>query len=151
MSWKKLCLCLAVIAVLAGSFAWAGHHEGEYEELPAAWQAAYNSADAAAVAALYLEDGMRMPPDVPIVKGRDAVQAQIQGGMDQGLAKVKIESVESQVSGEMAWSRGTFATMDADGNPMGSGKWINIAKFVDGKWQTHCDIWNFDAPLPTGD
>jgi len=148
---KKVSLCLTVIALLAGSAVWAEHNK-EYAGMGKAWEAAYNTGDASAVAAKYLEDGMRMPPDQPIVKGRDAVQAQIQEGMDKGLVKVKVETIESDaIMGEWGFSRGTFTAMDADGNSMGSGKWVNVSKHVNGKWFTHFDIWNYDAPLPTAE
>ena len=112
------------------------------------WEAAYNNEGAAAVAALYLEDGVRMPPDMPIAKGRAAIPAQVQGGMDNGLAKVEVEVVESMVSGETGVSRGTFKGLDADGNTMTEGKWMSVSKWVDGKWQVDADIWKMDAPAP---
>ena len=145
---KKLSLCLLLVALLASSAVFAGHHEAEYDKLAENWAAAYNNEGAAAVAALYLEDGMRMPPDMPIAKGREAIQAQVQAGMDAGLAKVDIELVESMVSGEMGVSRGTFKGTDADGNTMTEGKWMSVSKWVDGKWRVHADIWNMDAPAP---
>jgi ketosteroid isomerase-like protein len=131
MTWKKSGLCLAVVSLLLGSAAHAAHHEAEYDQLGENWEAAYNNEGAAAVAAMYLEDGMRMPPDTPVVKGRKAVQAQIQEGMDRGQAKVEIEMVESHVSGELGVASGKFKTMDASGNLLA----------------VHLDIWNFDAPL----
>ena len=137
-----------LVALLTGSVVFAAHHEAEYEKLAKNWESAYNNEGAAAVAALYLEDGMRMPPDMPIAKGRAAIAAQVQGGMDLGLAKVKIEMVESMVSGEMGVARGTFKGIDADGNTMTEGKWMSVSKWVDGKWQVHADIWNMDAPAP---
>jgi ketosteroid isomerase-like protein len=149
MLWKKALLCLTMIALLAGSTVWAAHHEESYGTLGETWQAAYNSGDAAAVAALYAEDGARMPPDVPIVVGRDAVQAQIQEGMDQGLAKAEIKTVVTQVDGHTGYARGEFVIFGADGNPMTKGKWVSISKYTDGKWQIQFDIWNYDAPLPT--
>ena len=137
-----------MVALLASSAVFAGHHEAEYEKLAENWQAAYNNEGAAAVAALYLEDGMRMPPDMPIVTGREAIQAQVQGGMDEGLAKVKIVTLESMVSGEIGIARGIFKGMDAEGNQITEGKWGSVSKWVDGKWQIHHDIWNMDAPAP---
>ena len=145
---KKLSLCLMLVALLASSAVFAGHHEAEYEKLADNWEAAYNNEGAAAVVALYLEDGMRMPPDMPIAKGRAAIQAQVQGGMDNGLAKVDIELAEAMVIGETGVSRGTFKGMDADGGTITEGKWMSVSKWVDGKWQVHADIWNMDAPAP---
>ena len=145
---KRVYSCLLMVALLASSVAFAGDHEAEYEKLADNWEAAYNNEGAAAVVALYLEDGMRMPPDMPIAKGRAAIQAQVQAGMDAGLAKVDIELVEAMVSGETGVSRGTFKGMGADGTAMTEGKWMSVSKWVDGKWQVHADIWNMDAPPP---
>jgi ketosteroid isomerase-like protein len=144
---KKVSLCLLMVTLLASSAIFAAHHEAEYEKLADNWEMAYNTAGAAAVAALYLEDGMRMPPDMPIAEGRAAIAAQVQAGMDQGQVKVDIEMVESMVSGELGVARGTFKGIDAEGNTMTAGKWMSISKWVDGKWQIHADIWNMDAPM----
>ena len=144
---QKVKLCLLMVALLASSAVFAAHHEAaEYEKLADNWETAYNNKGAAAVAALYLEDGMRMPPDMPIVEGRTAIQAQIHGGMDAGLVKIDIETIESMVSGEVGVARGIFKGMDADGNTVSEGKWGSVSKWVDGKWQIHHDIWNLDAP-----
>ena len=87
---KKLMLCLMVVVVTMSSVAMAAHHEGGFEEMAATWEAAYNKGDVAAVAAMYADDGMRMPPDMPMVKGRAAIQEQIQAGLDRGMVQVKI-------------------------------------------------------------
>lgn len=143
---KKVMLCLIVATLLAGSAVFAAHHEGKLEKLGENWEMAYNNEGSAAVAAMYLEDGMRMPPDMPTVSGREAIAAQIQGGMDQGMMKVSIETLETHVSGELGVARGSFKGMDADGNTISEGKWVNVSKWVDGKWMVHVDIWNMDAP-----
>lgn len=140
-------MCLLMVAVLASPVVFAAHHEAEYEKLADNWESAYNNEGAAAVAALYEEDGMRMPPDMPIAKGRAAIAAQVQGGMDNGLVEVDIEMVESMVTGEVGVARGTFKGMDADGNTITEGKWMSVSKWVDGKWQIHADIWNMNAPM----
>ena len=146
---KKVFLCLGVVALLAATGAWAGHHEGAMEKLAMAWQEAYNAGDIAAVAAMYAEDGSRMPPDMPAVTGREAIQAQIQGGKDAGLAKVKIKVVESKMVGDVGFARGVFEGMDPAGNSTGTGKWANAVKMVDGKMMVQYDIWNLDAPAPS--
>jgi ketosteroid isomerase-like protein len=149
---KRLLLTLAVVALVAISPVLAGHHEAaEFEKLGERWEAAYNNEGAAAVVAMYLEHGMRMPPDMPIAKGREAIQAQIQGGLDAGLAKVDIEMVESMVFGEKAVARGTFKGMDAEGNKITEGKWANVCKWVDGEWKIYYDIWNMDAPAASAE
>ncbi len=151
MEKKRVFVCLAVVSLLASSGAWAAHHEGGFEKLAEVWQAAYNEGDVDAVVAMYMEDGMRMPPDVPAVIGREAIKAQIVQGMESGMAKLKIEPAEMMVMGEMAMGHGTFEGMDAEGNTIAKGKWANVAKMVDGKWQIHYDIFNYDMPMPAAE
>lgn len=148
MVTRRVLMFLIVAGLVVGSPAWAAHHEGGFEEMAAAWEAAYNKGDVAAVVAMYAEDGMRMPPDMPMVKGREAIAAQIQAGIEGGMVKVKITLDDSHTSGEMGHGRGTFVGMDADGNKIAAGKWANVAKMVDGKWQVQYDIFNYDAPMP---
>ena len=145
---KSLIVTLALAVGVIGSVAWAGHHEGEFDKMAESWASAYNTGDAAAVAAMYADDGMRLPPDRPAAEGREAVQAQIQGDMDMGLAKVEIMMVESKVMGDMGFARGTFKGFGPDGSMMSTGKWANSAQYVDGKWHIRYDIWNMDAPMP---
>ncbi len=147
MECRKILVCLAVMVLAVGSGAWAAHHEGDLSKLAEAWQATYNAGDYAAVVALYAEDGMRMPPDTPTVSGHEGIQAQIQAGVDMGLAKVMISVAESHIQGDVGHGRGTFEGMDAEGNTISKGKWANCIKMVDGEWKIHYDIFNYDAPL----
>jgi hypothetical protein len=68
--------------------------------------------------------------------------------METGIAKVKLETDEFKISGEQAFSRGTYVIIDPEGNQVDNGKWLQIAKRIDGTWYAHCDIWNSDNPLP---
>ena len=151
MVTRRVLMVLIVVGLVVGSPAWAGHHEAGFEGIAAAWEAAYNKGDVATVAAFYAEDGMRMPPDMPMVKGREAIAAQVQAGIDNGLVKVKIEPVHMEVSEHTGHGWGTFQGMDAEGNTITKGKWVNFAKYVDGKWQVHYDIFNYDAPMPAAE
>lgn len=152
MLWKRLTLITTVFALISGPVVWAAHHEVTNPgDLAKAWERAYNTSGAAAVAAMYVEEGMRMPPDMPTVKGREAIQAQVQGGIDQGLVKVQIDSVETIEMGDLAVLRGTWKGMDAEGNGISEGKWANTLKKIDGKWFIYYDIWNMDAAAADGD
>lgn len=144
---KRFVLFVAALVLMVGSVAWGAHHE-DYAGMAEAWEAAYNEGSAAAVAAMYVEDGMRMPPHAPVVTGREAIEAQIQQGMEQGLVKIEITTVDSKDLGDEGWARGTWTGMDAEGNTLDSGKWVQIGKKVDGKWYAHFDIWNSDHPMP---
>lgn len=142
------CIALAAaVAGLAAPVAWAGGFD-DYATMGKAWEMAYNTGDPAAVAAFYSENGMRMPPNSEAVEGRDAIQAHIQALMDGNVPKVKIETVEYEIAGEVGFARGTYAVMDASGATVDQGKWAQVGKKIDGKWYTYFDIWNSDQPMP---
>jgi ketosteroid isomerase-like protein len=116
--------------------------------LAANWQTAYNSGNLAAVAALYAEDGCRMPPNMPIVEGRDAILKSLEEGAKMGMAGIEIAVTQSTSSGDLATASGTFKLFDADGVAFDHGKWMNNSRRVDGSWHISCDIWNSDQAAP---
>jgi ketosteroid isomerase-like protein len=112
------------------------------------WQTTFNAGDEAAVAALYAEDGCRLPPNAARIDGREAIAAAIALQHEQGIASVKLGLDNAMTSGDWGHSMGTWAVSDADGKELDHGKWMNVShKTADG-WRIQCDIWNSDLPLP---
>lgn len=116
----------------------------------ATWAKEYNAGNLAAVVALYTHDGCRMPPNQPLVRGRDAILAALKAGKDQGLATVKITVTAADSSGDIGYGTGTYEVTRADGSHFDHGKWMLYSKKVDGKWLTECDIFNSDMAMPAG-
>lgn len=137
-----------LVALALTPAAIAGGWETYDESMAESWEATYNTGDAAAIAAYYAEDGMRMPPNHPAVQGREAIEAHTKEGMETGIAKVRLATDEIKTSGDMGYARGTYVIIDPEGNEVDNGKWVQVGKKVDGKWYAHCDIWNSDNPLP---
>ncbi len=130
---------------LPGSPALAGD-KSDFEGRLRAWQKAFDSGDAAAVAAFYTLDAVRMPYQAPTLKGRAAIQAHIESTFARGVASVELEVLGSDSQGKLAWACGTYALKTADGTKVQQGKWMNVSKKVDGEWLTYSDIWNTNAP-----
>lgn len=114
------------------------------------WEKAWNAGDAAAIAALYTEDGVVMPPNAGMQSGRDAIKAYLVSDIAsaEGLT-LALESAESSKNGELGFARGTYTMKDASGEVVDEGKWIEVRKLVNGKWYIHNDIWNSDRPTTT--
>jgi ketosteroid isomerase-like protein len=112
------------------------------------WEKNYNADDTKAVAAMYTEDGCRMPPNQATVHGREGIQGQLDAGKKQGIAKVKLGLTSTTTSGDMAYGMGTYQILNAQGTAVDHGKWMNVSKKVGAEWKTYCDIWNSDVPLP---
>jgi len=111
------------------------------------WTDAFNSGNAAAIAAMMSENGQLFPPNGDTVEGREAIQAFWQGFIDTG-AKGSLEETELAVSGDMAYKTGKFQILDPEGNELDHGTYLEVWSRIDGTWQFHRDMWNSSVPLP---
>lgn len=106
--------------------------------------------DWAAVAALFAEDGVRMPPNQPMEEGRAAIQAGLEAG--PSFADFTITSEIEGIDG-LAYDRCTFSltlVMEEAPEPVtDTGHCTAILrKQADGSWALTSLIWNSDQPLP---
>lgn len=141
---------LALIGAMAGP-ACAQSAKESIEAALVTFEEAFNSGDAAAVAAHYTEDAALLPPDAARVDGRAAIEKFWKGAMDSGFKDLNLEAVEVEESGQIAYEVGTFAgTVPGQGGGRANiaGKYIVVwKKAQDGAWRLHRDIWNGD-PAP---
>lgn len=107
---------------------------------------AFQKGDAAAVAALYTEDGEALPPNGEPVRGRPALEAMWRGVIDAGIASAKLTTREVEGVGPAVWESGTYELSGKDGALVDRGKYVVIWKRTNGQWQLHRDIWNSSQP-----
>ena len=116
-----------------------------------AYNQAVRSGDWAAVAALYTEDAILMPPNQPIVQGREAILTWMEAFPP--LTEFNLVTTEIDGCGDIAFVRGTLSmTMSPEGAPepiQDTGKYIEIRRRQeDGSWLISVDTFNSDLPLP---
>lgn len=120
------------------------------QEINKAWGTGYNAGDADAVANLYTEDAMILPPGAPSVAGRagirDFIASDIAASGAAGLTFNVAESDDVGFSGDVAWQNGTFTVTDASGAMVDAGKYLSVFQKLDGKWLLYRDTWNSDNP-----
>ena len=116
----------------------------DFANMSEAWEKAYNARDAAAVADLYAEDGVMMPPNADQAKGRKAIEAHLARELELISGRLDIVTVEHGHDGDLGFARGTFSMTDAHGHVVDRGKWVEVRKKVDGRWHIESDIWNSD-------
>lgn len=109
---------------------------------------AFNSGDAAGLAALYTEDGQLMPPNAGSMTGRKAVQGFWQAVMDMGVKKAAIITGEVEGHGDTAIEVSRFQLFGEGEQELDQGKFIVVWKQVDGQWRLHRDIFNSSNPPP---
>ena len=156
--------CRRVIAVFAGillltgyvapaSAADASKEEAAIRAITQAWQKGYNAGDAKAVAALYSEQAVLLPPGAPAAKGNAAILAYLtKDTADAAKAGVSL-SIDPKsdvgISGDLAWESGTYSVKAKSGATVEAGKFLAVYKKSSGKWHLIRDTWNADAaPAP---
>ena len=112
------------------------------------WIKAYNGGDAKAIAALYAEDAILLPPGAPGAKGRAAIQTFIAKDIADSKQAGAVFNVDPKtdvgVSGDLGWESGTY-TVTVKGVTVETGKFLSVSRKKDGNWLYIRDTWNADA------
>jgi ketosteroid isomerase-like protein len=94
------------------------------EEEVAAWSKACNRGDAARCIAIYAEDAKMLPPNQPLVRGKQAIKEFNQRMLDQVGGTISNGFVEFGGEGDLAYQVGTYTIADA--KTPDQGKFVNI-------------------------
>ena len=112
-----------------------------------AWQAGVNSRDAAAIAAVYAENGSVLQPNGEAVQGRAAIEAFWVEFMASGVG-ANITDTNVNASGDVGYKVGTYTITSPYGELVDEGKYVEVWHYVDGSWQMMYDIFNSNRPMP---
>ncbi|HEY7499139.1 MAG TPA: SgcJ/EcaC family oxidoreductase [Vicinamibacterales bacterium] len=152
----------AAIVVFAVAVAGAGRAPEQAKGAPAdaikavadAYVKAALAGDAKAIAALYTDDAIEMPPNQPMVKGKAAIEQFYVKEFGSGgkMNTFTIAHIDTQVSGDQGYDVGTYQqsfTPKGAPSPLSdSGKYTVIAKRVGGAWKVAYAIYNSNQPPP---
>lgn len=131
----------AGLSLATAALAWDATAVIEAEN--AKFVAAFNAGDADAVAALYTEDGMILPPGGDAVSGRDGIAEFWAAAMESGVAGARLTVDEvHDIGDDTIVEISRYELLDAEGAPVGAGKYMVYWRKVGGDWQLHRDIWN---------
>lgn len=117
--------------------------------------AAARAGDAEALAALWSDDIVAMPPGQPARRGRANALADLRKSLaaaaEYETVDYQLEFAEVEVLGDYAYDWGTFrgtVRPRSGGEPIhSSGKLMRILQRApDGSWRVHRTIWNVDPP-----
>jgi uncharacterized protein (TIGR02246 family) len=110
------------------------------------FMSAFASQDAAAVAALYTEDALLLPPGTDILSGRTAIQGFWQAVMNSGVRGVTLETVELEHYGQALQEIGRYTLTGTGGQVLDRGKYVVIWRHEGSEWLIHRDIFNTNLP-----
>jgi ketosteroid isomerase-like protein len=117
-----------------------------------AWLKAYTAADGDAIAMLYDENAILMPPNVPSAHGRAAIRAFLASDsaatQKAGVLFHLDMHPSGGVSGNLGWMSGVYTVTDKAGKVIDTGKYLSVSKKVGGKWLYIRDTWNSDGAAP---
>lgn len=139
--WPVVTLSLTLVAACG-----QGQSQGEpgsRKAIEAAVQRyveASNQGDAEALASLYADDAVLLPPDHEPVRGRAAIGEFWRQGTDEGL---EVSTLTVEVDGNLGYLVGRYNLPATDEEPADSGKYVMCLKRQrDGAWKLTADIWN---------
>lgn len=113
------------------------------------FMAAGAGGDAAAIAALYTDDGKIFPPGSPPLAGKPAIEDYFRAALAAGVAQVVLATDEVEGHGGTAHEVGHYELKGADGSLLDQGSYVVVWKQGGSEWRLHRDIWRSDvAPAP---
>lgn len=129
------------------------------EDVEAAVNAIWDEYEASVIAgdidrwiAQWTEHGVQMPPNEPLVEGKENIYARVAANMAAGpTTDFVITPLETTSAGDWAYSRGvytvTFPLGDSGEQGMIDGKFMTVLqRQPDGTWKIHRDIYNSNVP-----
>lgn len=118
-----------------------------------AQEQAFVKGDVSGAASSYEENAVILPSNMPMVKGRAAIEKTMTGWLQSGMKMKEFTSTTISVegAGDFAIQLGRyFQTFDMSGKVVAdTGKFVTVwRKQVDGSWKMAYDAWTTDIPAP---
>src|SRR5947207_15477305 len=103
---KSVAVILGVVSIALAGAGGGQTTDPALNRLADAFADAFNSKDAARVAAFYADDAIVMPPGQPMVKGRRNIEAYYMHGFQQDISGFQLSPMESAIAGAHAFEAG---------------------------------------------
>jgi uncharacterized protein (TIGR02246 family) len=138
---RTILLALAICA--AGTAPALAQDKATIQKLNEQFTQAFNKGDAAAIAAMYTDDAVVLPPGSDMVKGKPAIQAFWKTSAEQ-LGDMRLTTVDVKPLGNSAAREiGTFTLKTKVQPPQDvPGKYVVVWNKVGREWKLGTDIWN---------
>ena len=109
---------------------------------------AFAKNDSALFVSLFTKEGCLMPDGAPKMCGPEALYGFLKGGIQMGIAGLKLTIIEVTGGPELVSEEGVYELSDKDGKSMEKGKFLVTWKQEDGTWKRYRDTWNAEPLTP---
>lgn len=106
---------------------------------------AFNAKQVDAILGLYAENSVFMPPNAPVLRGREPLRSFYQDLIGRAT-NLRLETEEVAGHGPLAYETGTYSLVYQGGDVRDRGKYVFIWRKTAGTWRTEKTIWSSDLP-----
>lgn len=107
-------------------------------------ETAFNAKDVDKLLSLYTENSVFMPPNKPLLRGREPLKGFYKGLLSGGAHDLKLSVDDIAGHGPIAYESGTYSMMN--GNEHDRGKLLFIVRNMSGAWKIEYTSWSSDLP-----
>jgi ketosteroid isomerase-like protein len=112
--------------------------------------AAFNAKDMDKVLGAYAENSVFMPPNAPLLRGKEPLKEFYTGTFGRG-AELQMEIDEVAGHGPIGYETGTYSINYGGEQPSRDrGKYVRLLRNTGGTWRIEKMIWSSDLPRPAG-
>jgi ketosteroid isomerase-like protein len=113
-----------------------------------AFATAFTSGDSAGMVGMYTPDARIMPPNSPLVSGREAIGKMVGAYMKFGVKEFKDSTTALYGDRDNLIEEGVYSMGDGKGHLMDQGKYVEVWRQAEGQWKIYVDIFNSNLPVP---
>jgi ketosteroid isomerase-like protein len=107
---------------------------------------AFNAKDVGELLGVYAETSVFMPPNEPVIRGKDALKTFYDNLLKGGAAGLKLSVGEVSGEGSLAYQSGTYE-MEKKGGTRDRGKYLFVLRKFNDAWRYEYTMWNSDLAV----
>ena len=109
-----------------------------------ALETAFNAKDVDKILSLYTDNSVFMPPNKPLLRGREPLKGFYSGMLNSGAQDLKLTTEDVAGHGPIAYESGAYSM--STGTARDRGKFLFIFRNMSGNWRIEYTSWSSDLP-----
>ena len=108
----------------------------------------FTGGDSVGMVNMYAPDARIMPPNSPMVSGREAIGKMVGFYMKFGVKEFKDSTTALYGDKDNLIEEGVYTMGDGKGHQIDQGKYVEVWRQAEGQWKIYVDIFNSNLPVP---